>query len=123
MATPQKRPGVQVLLRLSAGTKDALDKACAENHTNLSGEVTARLKRTFAEDRAQGGGEMQLVTGQLVAAFRLGGRLGAIAHGLDPDGTEWLRNPVAFDVALANLNETAKALKDTFARASASQSK
>jgi hypothetical protein len=113
----QKKPGVQLMIRLSAGLKEALDKACAENRASLSAEITQRLKRTFREDEQRGGNELKLVYEQLTAAFGLGGRLGATAQGLNPDSAEqWLRDPIAFEVALANLNETARTIKASFAR-------
>ena len=47
--------GVQVMVRMSAALKAAIDKAAAQNQTSISGEVSHRLKRTLLEDEQRGG--------------------------------------------------------------------
>ena len=93
--------GVQVMVRMSAALKAAIDKAAAQNQTSISGEVSHRLKRTLLEDEQRGGSNQRLLARLNEAALH-GGELGAAANNVDP--AKWSSDPVARRVARAAMN-------------------
>jgi hypothetical protein len=105
---PQKPPAVQVMVRMSGNLKAAMDREAAKNQTSISGEVSHRLKRTLTED-AERADPNRRVLQRLIDAWRHGGEIGADARKVDR--ANWLSDPIAFDVALAELNAEAATIR------------
>ncbi len=89
----------QMLIRMHAPLKAALESAARGQGRSTSAEIVRRLELSLEADAQHGGPEVGRVIQRMVAAFLHGGELGTIARGLKPG--EWVRDRVALQVAIA----------------------
>jgi hypothetical protein len=96
---------VTLSIRTTAGMKSRLADAAGAEGRNLSEEAERRLEDSFGRIENLFGGRAGFnVALMLYANFRFAGDQTAALHG-HPDWTptEWLRDPICFETALAEL--------------------
>jgi hypothetical protein len=100
----------QTLIRMREPLKAQLVAAAVTRGTSANQEIVRRLEESVQADDRLGGPDVQQVVERMTAAFLHGGRLGAIACGIDPNN--WIHDRRAFDVAAAAVIDELRGIGD-----------